>query len=63
MSQRTFTRVVGVVFLLVTVLHVLRLICRWEVVIGGWDVPMWMSSLAVALSGYLAYTAFRLKGT
>ena len=61
MSQKTFTLTAGVVFSLITVLHVLRLLFGWEAVIGGWDVPLWISWAALAVSGYLAYTAFKLR--
>ena len=61
MNQRTFTMTVGVVFSLIAVLHALRLLLGWEAVIGGWHVPVWLSWVALALAGYLAYTAFRMK--
>jgi hypothetical protein len=60
MSQKTFVGVAGVVFLLVALLHLLRLLLGWDAVIGGWSVPHWVSWAALAVSGYLAYTAFRL---
>jgi len=61
MSQKTFTGIVGLVFSLIAVLHALRLLLRWEAVIGGWTVPMWISWAALAISGYLAYTAFKMR--
>ena len=61
MNQKTFVATAGVVFSLVAVLHALRLLLGWEAMIGGWHVPMWLSWLALALAGYLAYTAFRMK--
>ena len=61
MKQNTFTSVAGLVFSLVAVLHLLRLLLHWEAVIGGWTVPTWVSALALALSGYLAYSAFTLR--
>ena len=61
MNQKTFVRTAGVVFSLVAVLHALRLLLGWDAVIGGWSVPMWLSWLALALAGYLAYAAFRMK--
>jgi len=60
MTQKTFTQTAGVIFTIVTVLHLLRLLLGWEAVIGGWDVPVWFSWLALALSGFLSYTAFSL---
>ncbi len=60
MSQKTFTAAAGVIFSLVALLHALRLLLNWDAVIGGWSVPVWLSWLALALAGYLAYTAFTL---
>ena len=61
MNQKTFVATAGVVFSLVAVLHALRLLLKWDAVIGGWSVPMWLSWVALALAGYLAYTAFKSK--
>ncbi len=60
MNQRTFTLMAGAVFSLIAVLHVLRLLFGWEAVIGGWNVPLWVSWVAIVVSGYLASTAFRV---
>ena len=60
MNQKTFAFTAGVVFSLVAVLHALRLLLGWDAVIGGWHVHMWLSWLALAVSGYLAYTAFNV---
>lgn len=61
MRQKTFTRTAGVIFAVIAVLHLLRILLGWEAVIGGWHVPVWLSWLALALSGFLAYTAFKLR--
>lgn len=61
MSQRSYITVTGAVFFVIAVLHLLRLLLGWEAVIGGWNVPTWLSGLALVLSGYLAYAAFRLR--
>lgn len=60
MSQKTFLKTAGAIFAVIGALHVLRLLLGWEAVIGGWDVPRWVSWLAAALAGYLGYTAFKL---
>lgn len=60
MNQKTFTLTAGAVFSLVAALHALRLLCGWDAVIGGWTVPLWVSWAALAVSGYLAYTAFKV---
>ena len=60
MGQKTFLQTAGAIFMVVGVLHVLRLLLGWEAIIGGWDVPRWVSGLATVFAGYLGYTAFKL---
>ena len=61
MTQQSFNRVAGSIFLIVAFLHALRLVFYWEAVIGGWHVPFWVSGLALAFSGILACVAFTRK--
>ncbi len=61
MSQQVFSRTAGAVFLLITLLHALRLIFSWEAVLDGRALPMWMSWVAVVVAGYLAVQGFRLS--
>lgn len=61
MTQRTFVKVASVIFAVIAVLHALRLVLRWEAVVGGWAVPVWISGLALVVAGYLAYAGFRAK--
>lgn len=61
MNQKTFYNVTLMVFSLIALLHALRLVYGWSAVIGGWEVPMWVSGAAVILAGYMAYSAFKLK--
>ena len=61
MTQKTFTVAAGVIFTLVAGLHLLRVVLGWNAVIGGWDVPRWISWLALAVSGFLGYAAFTLS--
>ena len=55
MGQKNFSFVVGLVFLLIAVIHALRLALRWEAVVNGWSVPMWVSALALLIAAYLAF--------
>lgn len=61
LTQRTFNRLAGTIFLLVFLLHAARLFFHWQVLIAGRSVPMWLSWLAVTLAGFLAYSAFSRK--
>jgi hypothetical protein len=59
MSQKTFCFVAGLIFLLVTFMHAMRLVLRWDAMIGGWMVPIWVSWVGVLLAGYLAFEGLR----
>ena len=60
MSQKTFSTVVGVIFAVIAVLHLLRAVLGWQAVIGSFTIPMWLSWVAVVVSAFLAYSAFKL---
>ncbi len=61
MSQRMFSVTAGVIFLLITVLHTLRIVFGMEAVLEGWALPMWVSWVAVPIAAYLAYQGYRLS--
>ena len=47
------------VFLLVAVVHILRLVGDWDVVINGVVIPKWTSILGVLITGGLAFLLWR----
>ena len=49
MSQKSFSLVAGLIFLVMAVLHVVRLVMDWNVVFAGWSVPMWVSWIALPI--------------
>jgi len=59
LSQKTFSLVAGVFFLLVALVHVLRMALSASVVIQNISLPMWASWIALVVTGYLAYEGFR----
>ena len=61
MRNKTYFITVSIVFVAVTLLHFSRIIFDWSARIGNWDVPMWLSWLAVIAAGTLAYHGFRLE--
>ena len=46
-------------FVVIAVSHLLRIIFGWSAQIGGLDIPVWVSWLAVVIAGALAYFGFR----
>ena len=61
MDQRAYNTITAVVFLIVAVLHLLRVILGWPARIGDLDIPLWASWLAILVTGALAYCGFRLS--
>jgi hypothetical protein len=60
MSRRAYLLAAAIVFSLVALLHLARIVFGWSAVIGGWSVPMWLSWVALVVSGALAYFGFSL---
>lgn len=61
MTKTTFLMVTSIIFLIIGVIHVLRIFGGWDAQIGSFIVPMWASYLAAIVSLFLSYQAFRLK--
>ena len=59
MSKQTYYYAVAGVFLLLTVMHLIRIFNAWDAVIAGVEIPMWMSWIAVVLAGYLAVRGYQ----
>lgn len=60
MRANTFFKTAGFIFGIIAVLHALRLINAWDAIIGNYIVPMWLSWVAVVVSGLLCISAFKL---
>jgi hypothetical protein len=56
--NRTYMTVTATLFLVVAIIHLLRIIFGWSVEIGGLSIPFWASWLGVLVAGALAYLGF-----
>ena len=61
MTQRTYTQITGMFFGLIALLHIFRFLQGWEATIGGWQVPLWLSVVGVVVTGFLAWSAWKLS--
>jgi hypothetical protein len=61
MQQAAYNTITAVLFLVVALLHLLRIIFGWPAQIGDVSVPMWASWLALAVAAALVYFGFRLN--
>lgn len=60
MNQKTYLQVTGLLLTVGAIVHLLRVLLGWPASIAGWDVPVWLSLVAVVVAGYLAYSAYKL---
>jgi hypothetical protein len=52
---------VSAIFLAVAVVHALRLVFKWQVIVAGWQVPTWLSAVAFVIAAYLAYEGLQIR--
>jgi hypothetical protein len=60
MNKRTYFFISGLVFAIVALVHLLRIINQFEVVIGTWSAPMVVSWIGFIATGILSYCGFTL---
>ncbi len=60
--MKPFTTIAVCIFTLVALTHLCRLVMEWEVVVAGYNVPMWVSIPGAVLPGVLAYLLWHESG-
>jgi uncharacterized membrane protein HdeD (DUF308 family) len=61
MTQKTFNKAAGTIFLVVGALHLYRAFQNWEMLINNWPVPFWLSVVAGLVLLYLSHFALTQK--
>lgn len=61
MNQKIFNNIIGFIFVLIGVLHLLRSILGWPVSVGNVSIPVGVSVVAFLVFTFLAYSAFKLN--
>jgi hypothetical protein len=54
MEERMPLLVAGMLFLLGALAHLSRLVFGWSIVLAGWEVPVWLSAVGLAVGLALA---------
>ncbi len=55
MDQKTFSLIAGIIFAIVAIVHLFRILQGWNIVLGTWMVPMWVSWIGLIIPGILGY--------
>jgi TRAP-type C4-dicarboxylate transport system permease small subunit len=58
LNRNTYMTVSATLFLVIGIVHLLRIIFGWQAEIGGLSIPFWVSWLALPVTGALAYFGF-----
>lgn len=61
-SERTLLKITGIVFLVVALAHLTRLMFNADIILGGFEIPLWLSWVGVIVTGYLSYASFHFAG-
>ncbi|HUL42561.1 MAG TPA: hypothetical protein VLV32_11765 [Burkholderiales bacterium] len=57
--MKPFTVTAVAIFILVAIVHLLRLVFDWDITVNGFVIPMWVSVLGLFIPGALAYFLWR----
>ena len=58
-SMKPFTTIAVGIFALICLVHIVRLGYGFDIVIGGWAVPLWVSVPGAVLTGGLAFMLWK----
>lgn len=61
MNQQKYISFSAPLFLIIAIMHALRIVNGWPAVFAGWTVPMSLSWVALVVTGYLAWQGWRLN--
>ncbi len=59
MRPRAYLVISGTIFAIVAIIHLLRIVNNWALMLGPWSAPMWVSWLGTLLPTVLCAWAFR----
>jgi len=57
-NEKTLLWLSGIVFAVVSLAHLFRLAFGWDLIVGSFFAPGWVSWLGIILTGYLSYSSF-----
>ena len=61
MQKNTALKTGGTIFGIVALVHLIRVLAGWQLVIGNWTVPNWVSIVAFLVLGWLSYDFFKIS--
>ena len=59
MTQKSFLKLISILFLAVAVIHLFRIYLNFEIKIGDFNYPIWFSWIEMIIALYLGYLGFK----
>lgn len=59
LTMKPFTTIAAVFFTIVAILHLLRLLQGWVIIVNGIHIPMWVSVFGCVIPVILAFMLWR----
>ncbi len=56
--ERTYLLITGIVFSIIALAHLVRVLYQTEIIILGWQVPIFLSWIGILVATYLAFSSF-----
>lgn len=60
MKNKTYFYISTLIFLIVGIVHLLKIVFGFKIWIGGFSFPIWLSWVEVVVAFYLAFVGFKL---
>ena len=60
MKPKQFAKWASLVLTLAGLLHAVRVAVGWDLVIGEWTAPVWLSAVAAVIALYLAWQGWKI---
>ena len=57
MSRQNTLATTGLLLVLASLVHLVRVLLEWEIVIDGGVLPLWASYVVIIVAGYLGFSA------
>ena len=61
MNNKAYIGLTSLIFLIIAILHSVRLLYGWPAEIGSFAMPTWISWFAILIAGYLSWSGFKLR--
>jgi uncharacterized integral membrane protein len=57
--KRPFTLIAAIIFALMAIIHAYRLLTHFQIIAGSHTLPLWLSIVAIVVTGILAAGLYR----